>query len=469
MKANGKKINKELILHGNMVHAILSLAIPVVINSFLQTMYNLTDTYWLGQIGTAQLAAINLVSPVQNIIINFGSGITVAGSVLVTQYIGAGKKEEALRMANQIFAAAMIFALVCSSLCFLATPGIVTWLGADAETYRHSLIYLRVVIWDMPFLFMVNLFSAIHQAQGDTVRPMFLNLGGIVLNLILDPLFIVSFELGAGGAAAATLFAKMVPAIVALTLLARPEQEIRINRQYMHFEKEKLKLILKIGLPAAVGGSTMQLGFLLMSRNVYAYGTQAMAAYGIGNKVNSLITLPSNGIGSATSTIVGQNIGARQQGRAEQGYKISMRVSIVFLFIGGMILSRESISTAIVSIFSDDAEVIAMAGDFLSIMAFWCFTNGVYNSTMGLFQGTGHTEVTMAVDASRLWIFRFLTLWVCGTVLQMGVRSVWYSVVVSNGISAAILYLLYRLNIWKKPKINLKPEGDGEDATKKVR
>lgn len=465
MKASGKKINKELILHGNMMHAILSLAIPVVINSFLQTMYNLTDTYWLGQIGTAQLAAINLVSPVQNIIINFGSGITVAGSVLVTQYIGAGKKEEALKMANQIFAAAMIFALVCSSLCFLATPGIVTWLGADAETYRHSLIYLRVVIWDMPFLFTVNLFSAIHQAQGDTVRPMFLNLGGILLNLILDPLFIMGFELGAGGAAAATLFAKMVPAIVALTLLTRPGQEIHISRKHMHFEKEKLMLILKIGLPAAVGGSTMQLGFLLMSRNVYAYGTQAMAAYGIGNKVNSLITLPSNGIGSATATIVGQNIGARQQDRAEQGYKISMRISIVFLFIGGMILSRGPISTAIVSIFSDDTQVVAMAADFLSIMAFWCFTNGVYNSTMGLFQGTGHTEVTMAVDASRLWIFRFLTLWVCGELLHMGVRSVWYSVVVSNGISAAILYLLYRLNIWKKPKINLRPEDEREVGT----
>lgn len=177
MKASGKKINRELILQGNMIHAILSLAIPVVINSFLHTMYNLTDTYWLGQIGTSQLAAINLVTPVQNIIINFGSGITVAGSVLVTQYIGAGKKEEALKMANQIFMAAMLFALVCTSVCFLVTPGIVTWLGADAETYKHSLIYLRIVIWDMPFLFMVNLFSAIHQAQGDTVRPMLLNLG----------------------------------------------------------------------------------------------------------------------------------------------------------------------------------------------------------------------------------------------------------------------------------------------------
>lgn len=101
-----------------------------------------------------------------------------------------------------------------------------------------------------------------------------------------------------------------------------------------------------------------------------------------------------------------------------------------------------------------------MAADFLSIMAFWCFTNGVYNTTIGLFQGTGHTEVTMAVDASRLWVFRFLTLWVCGELLHMGVRSVWYSVVVSNGISSIILYLLYRLGIWKKAKIKLQSEAE---------
>jgi len=97
-----------------------------------------------------------------------------------------------------------------------------------------------------------------------------------------------------------------------------------------------------------------------------------------------------------------------------------------------------------------------MASDFLSIMAFWCWTNGVYNSTSGLFQGTGHTEVTMLVDASRLWVFRFLTLFFCESVLHMGVRSVWYSVVVSNAVSSLILYIVYRTNIWKKSKIKVK-------------
>ena len=100
--------------------------------------------------------------------------------------------------------------------------------------------------------------------------------------------------------------------------------------------------------------------------------------------------------------------------------------------------------------------MIGMAADFLSIMAFWCWTNGIYNSSIGLFQGTGHTEVTMLVDASRLWVFRFLTLFLCESVLHMGVRSIWYSVVVSNGISALILYVLYRMNIWRKPGMQKK-------------
>jgi putative MATE family efflux protein len=464
MKVSALK-NQEQILRGSLWRAVLALAIPVIINSFLQTMYNLTDTYWLGKLGTEQLAAINLVSPVQSIIINFGSGITMAGSVLIAQYIGAGEKKNAKGMANQIFMCAMCFAAVCATLCFLFTPGIVGWLKADGETFSHAVMYLRVVVWDMPFLYMVNIFSAVHQSQGDTLTPMFLNLGGILLNMILDPTLIVACGMGVAGAALATLLAKMVPAGVAFFLLTRKGNGIELDRRYMRFEKEKLKLILKIGLPTAIGGSTMQLGFLLMSRNVFAYGNQAMAAYGIGNRVNGLITLPTNGIGSAVATIVGQNMGAGQKDRADRGYRISMGISIVMLIAGGMILSRDFISRAVVSIFSDDGEVIAMAADFLSIMAFWCFTNGVYNSTIGLFNGTGHTEVTVAVEASRLWVFRFLTLWFCESILHMGVRSIWYSVVVSNGISSVILLILYFTGIWKKSKIKVGAGNHKEERT----
>lgn len=452
-KAKVTEKNIKLILQGSMGKAILALAVPVVINSFLQTMYNLTDTYWLGQLGTNELAAINLVSPLQQIVVNFGSGLTVAGAVLIAQLIGASKKEEAASMASQIFVCAMIFSIICAGVIAIFTPTVVNWLGADEPTAKVANVYLRIVILDMPFLYMVNIFAAIRQAQGDTVSPMFLNLTGILLNVILDPLLMIVIHWGAAGAALATVIAKAVPAMISLVILKRDTTGVRIRLKGFRFEKSKMKSILTVGLPTAIGGSTMQLGFLLMSRNVYVYGTGAMAAYGIGNKVNGLITLPSNGIGSAVATIVGQNIGANQIDRAEKGYKIARRVSVIFLFVGGLILSRPFLSEAIVGLFSTDEEVIAMAADFLSIMALWCFTNGVYNSTSGLFQGSGHTEVTMAVDATRLWVFRFATLYVCENWLHMGVRSIWYSVVVSNVLSSVILYVVYRTGLWKKKRV----------------
>lgn len=451
-KAKVTEKNIKLILQGSMGKAILALAVPVVINSFLQTMYNLTDTYWLGQLGTNELAAINLVSPLQQIVVNFGSGLTVAGAVLIAQLIGASKKEEAASMASQIFVCAMIFSIICAGVIAIFTPTVVNWLGADEPTAKVANVYLRIVILDMPFLYMVNIFAAIRQAQGDTVSPMFLNLTGILLNVVLDPLLMIVIHWGAAGAALATVMAKAVPAMISLVILKRDTTGVRIRLKGFRFEKSKMKSILTVGLPTAIGGSTMQLGFLLMSRNVYVYGTGAMAAYGIGNKVNGLITLPSNGIGSAVATIVGQNIGANQIDRAEKGYKIARRVSVIFLFVGGLILSRPFLSEAIVGLFSTDEEVIAMAADFLSIMALWCFTNGVYNSTSGLFQGSGHTEVTMAVDATRLWVFRFATLYVCEHWLNMGVRSIWYSVVVSNALSSVILYVVYRTGLWKKKR-----------------
>lgn len=456
MAGKRKKENQELILSGNLVTAILTLCIPIVINSFIQTMYNLTDTYWLGKIGTDPMAAITLVTPVQNMVVNFGSGITTAGAILISQYIGAGSKIDAKKMAGQIFICSMLFSIVCSSICYLATPSIISWLGAEGAVQKLGETYLRIVIMDMPFLYLINIFTAVNQSQGDTVRPMLLNLLGIILNMIFDPLFMIGLNLGIAGAAWATLLAKVPCAVIAFFALSNRKKEIFIDLKELHFEKEKLLSIVQIGLPTALGGSTMQLGFLLMTRNVYRYGTLAVAAYGIGNRINSLITMPSNAMGSATGTIVGQNMGAGQIERVQRTYILARRMTVAFLFIGGLILSRDLIATRIVRIFSKDEEVIPLAVEYLSILAICCWTNGFYNVQNGLFQGTGHTIITMAVDVSRLWIFRFFILFICETVFHMGVQSIWYAVVISNASSALILWIFYRTGLWKKNKVKIK-------------
>jgi len=447
---------REMILSGNLFKAILMLAVPVMINSFIQSMYNLTDTYWLGRIGTENQSAITLVSPFQNILINFGNGITTAGAILISQYLGAKEDEQANSMANHICITALGFSIICAAFCWIISPSLVHWLGATGVIYNYGLRYIRIVVLDLPFLFSINLFTSIKQAQGDTVKPMLLNLFGVIINLLLDPLFLIVWDWGIGGAALATLLAKIPCAIIAIWVLTRPNQLVRINFKGFRFESSKVSSIIKIGLPTAIGGSTMQLGFLLMTKNVNDYGFVETSAYGIGNKINSIITMPANGIGSAISTIVGQNMGANNKERADKAFHYALRIGAIFLFVFGMFLSRRFVCEPMVRFFSSDDRVIPLATDFLSLMAFWCWSNAFYNVTQGLFQGSGHTMITMIVDASRIWVFRFLTLWFCSHILKMGVESVWYAVVVSNGTSAVILYALYWTGIWKKNRVKIK-------------
>lgn len=181
--ANIAKRNSEQILSGSLNRAILGLAIPIVVNNFIQTMYNLTDTYLLGKLGTDEMAAISLVSPVQNIVINFGQGFTLAGAILISQCVGAKDEEDARSMANQLFISSIAFSVTFAIICILFAPFIIKWLGAEGKVYDYGCTYLQVVLTDLPFLFMINLFAAVNQAQGDTVRPMRLNMLGVIINL----------------------------------------------------------------------------------------------------------------------------------------------------------------------------------------------------------------------------------------------------------------------------------------------
>jgi Na+-driven multidrug efflux pump len=149
----------------------------------------------------------------------------------------------------------MGFSLLFASLVVLISPAIVGWLGADGSTYRYGVTYLRIVSASMPFLFMMNIYQAVLQAQGNTVSSMLLNFLGITVNMALDPLLMIAYPLGVAGAALATLVAKLIPAVLAFRLLRSRRQLLRLSFKGFRFEREKLKNIARIGLPTALGGT----------------------------------------------------------------------------------------------------------------------------------------------------------------------------------------------------------------------
>ncbi len=191
-------------------------------------------------------------------------------------------------------------------------------------------------------------------------------------------------------------------------------------------------MILKIGLPTAIGEVPMQLGFLLMSKNVFVYGTEAMAAYGIGNKVNGLITLPSNAIGSATAHYRGAEYGSKAAGPCGEGISVfHVDIGCIFVHRWYDLIKRYDFHGNCRNLFQGCGSC-GHGGRLFKCYGILVLYQWRIQYDLRFVQGTGHTEVTMAIDVTRLWVFRFLTLWFCESVLHMGVRSVWYSVVISN-------------------------------------
>ena len=451
--------------------ALTVFAMPMILGSFFQQVYNMADSIIVGQfVGSSALAAVGACAALTNVFICIALGAGVGAGVLVSRYFGAREYSKMKTIVSTSLISFLILSVLLGIFGFCFSHSMMSMLQTPVDILDEAVLYLRVYFVGFPFLFMYNILSTMFTSIGESRIPLGLLIFSSVLNIIMDLWMVAGLGLGVFGAALATLIAKIPCAVIALIVLTRPEQLIRINFRGFKFDKSKMGSIVKIGLPTAIGGSTMQLGFLLMTKNVNAYGPTATTAYGIGNKINSIITMPASGIGSAISTIVGQNMGAGNIKRTDKSYHIALRIGAVFLFICGMILSRRFIAEPMVRFFTSDEQVVPLATQFLSIMAICCWTNAFYNVTQGLFQGCGHTMITMAVDATRIWIFRFLTLWVCANVLGMGVESVWYAVVVSNATSALILYILYWTGIWKKSTIKIeKTQDEGNNSDEKVK
>lgn len=427
---------KNNVLEGRTSASLLKIAIPIMLGNILQLLYNFTDTYWLGKLGAEAMAAITVVSPVQSVIISFGGGLSAGGSVVMSQYFGANDTKSCSRAANQIFSLIMCFSILAAAVLFFFCEPMLGAMGAEGEVARLAVTYQQIMVIDIPLLYIVNIYTAINNAEGKTAKPLVFNLIGIIINMILDPLFIVDLGWGSAGAALATVLAKLPSAVIAILLMTSRKKEIRLRLRLMKFNWQMIQKILKISLPMSIGNSAMSFGFVLMSKSVMNYGTLAVAAYGIGNKINGIVSSPSMAMGNAVSIMSGQAKGAKRPEKARGAWLCGMGMMCALLMVTGFIISRNAVSTAIIRIFSQDLQVIEYGAHFLAVMSLWSWTNGVYDSSKGYLNGQGKTVSTVTVNAARLWLFRFAILLVCERILKIGVASIWYAVTFSNALAA---------------------------------
>lgn len=443
------KSRKHLILNGNMYKVLITLAIPIMINNLIQTLYNLVDGIWVSKLGSVPFAAVSFVWPVEFLFISIGAGISIASTSLLSQLIGAGKDKETSIYSSQIIILSILASLIFSTIGFLLTPIIVSLMGANSDLAYYSNIYLRITFVSMPFTFFYFAFNSMLVAQGNTVLPTILSGISAIINGILDPIFIFVFNLGIAGAALATLTSKVILVISGIVIICRMKSQMKPNFKNFKINKEIIKEVISVGLPSSIGQSGSALGFICLNGFIASYGTSTMAAFGMVNRITSIIQQPAMGIGSTLVTVTGQNLGANKKDRVIEGFKKASFLTLSICLAGFVVLmvyNEEIINFFMQS--KDNPEVIEEGITYLKYIVFSTPLMGMFSVYQGIFQGSGHTNYSMNMEVGRLWFVRLPMILIFKYFTSVGSDGIWFSMSFSNLVICIYGFIVYKQKKW---------------------
>ncbi len=449
-------MNENKLLNGSILKSILLLAVPIMFVNLLQVAYQLTDLFWVGRIGTEAVAAISLSFPVIFFFISLGMGLSLAGSILVAQYKGKNHQRGVDYVAGQAISLTLISAAVMSFIGYLFTDLIISLMGANQAVSSGAVSYLHISFIGMVFVFGYMSFQNILRGVGEVKIPIYIVLGTVLLNLVVDPLFIMGYgsfpAFGVAGAAVATAVTQAFAFIIALGLLIKGDMGIQLKLRNMLPDKKFIKKIFGLGIPSALEMSTRSLGMVFLTFLVAGLGTTVTAAYGIGINFFHFILLPTLGLSMATSTLVGQHIGAGKIERAELiARKSAFSGFILLSFIG--VLSF-FVAQHFASFFiPGETAVILESAMFIKIMAVSFGFFAMHQAFNGVLRGAGMTKTTMTVTIISLWFIQIPLAYFLVYYTSLQSTGLWISFPVSSIIAAAIAYAVYRSGTWKHKEI----------------
>jgi putative MATE family efflux protein len=357
----------------------------------------------------------------------------------------------------------ILLSTVLSALGLIFAKPLLTMLKTPADTFDFTLSYYRIVITGMPLSFPMFVYQSAMNGYGDTMSPLKIAMFTALVNLILDPLLIFGWlgfpALGVNGAAITTVVTRALASAIGLYLFFSGKKGIRLKLSHLKPNIDIAKLMVKIGVPSAIGFSGSALGFIVLISIVNLFGTPVVSAYGIATRIVHFYMLPAMGISSAVTAIVGQNLGAGQIQRAKEVVKKGIYL-MLFIVIPPITLTA-IFGKEVTAIFIPNDPLVHQLGQVMfyitppSLIFF-----GLGTVIEGAFHGAGYTLPVMVAQISRIWVFRIPFVYLLSIIILDGPEDVhasvgiWWGMVISNGAALLLLAIWYHVADWAKPKIN---------------
>ena len=377
--------------------ALTVFAMPMILGSFFQQVYNMADSIIVGQfVGSSALAAVGACAALTNVFICIALGAGVGAGVLVSRYFGAQNYGKMKTIVSTSLISFLLLSIFLGIFGFFGSNWMMSILQTPADIMEDAVLYLRIYFAGFPFLFMYNILSTMFTSIGESKIPLWLLIFSSVLNIIMDLWMVGGLKLGVFGAQGISAVLSLLIFLYRMRKYASP---------FHRFDKSGLRLMLKIAVPSILQQSTVSIGMMIVQAVVNPFGTQALAGYAATMRIENVFSLIFVSIGNAVSPFVSQNLGAGKIDRIKKGYRAALLLDVCFAVLAFVII--ETMHTQISSLFlgKDGTELAyQVSGDYMKWIGYFFIFMGIKMATDGVLRGLGNMRPFLTANMVNLAI-----------------------------------------------------------------
>src|SRR5216117_2678950 len=440
---------------GNLNRAILLLAIPMVLEMALESLFAVVDVFWVSHLGANAVATVGLTESLLTLVFAVALGLSLSTTAMVARRIGEKDKDGASVAAVQSVAIGLMLSCLMGVPCLFYGPLLLRLMGASPEIVAVGGNYARIALGGCGAVLMLFLNNAIFRGAGDAAIAMRLLWVSNVINLVLDPCLIFGWgpfpKLGVTGAALATFTGRSIGVLYQFYRLLRGTERIRVLRNQVKVNFQVLLRLLRVSLTGILQFAIAHTSWIGLVRIVSIFGSAALAGYTIAIRVLIFVILPSWGLSNAAATLVGQNLGAKQPERAETSVWRTGLYNMIFLGVIGIFFVV--FAEPVIRLFTNDALVVPLAVTCLRILSYGNIAYAYGMVMLQAFNGAGDTVTPTIVNFFGFWLLEIPLAYFLAITVHMRSSGVFWAIVVAEAAIAAAGIVLFRSGRWKVQQI----------------
>ena len=440
---------------GPIGRSIFLLAIPMVLEMIMESLFALSDVFFVARLGASAIATVGLTESMMIVVYTVAMGLAIAGTAVVSRRVGERDADGAARAAVQMISLGVVASVAIGVAGALAAPVLLRAMGATDDVLNTGTMFTRVLLGGSGTAFVLFVINAAFRGAGDaavSMRVLWLANG---INIVLGPMLIFGVgpfpRWGVTGAAVATTIGRGVGVGYALWRLFQGSGHLRVSREHLVIEFDTMRAMLRLAVNATFQVLVGSLSWMVLIRLMASFGSATMAGYTIAVRMVMFAMLPAWGLGNAAATMVGQALGARNPERANSAVWTAARYNVAFLGLMGAIFGI--FARPIVTAFTTDAAVLDVAVYGLRIMAagFPFFAFGMVLTQA--FNGAGDTRTPTNINIAVFWAFELPLAWVLSTQTRMGSHAVFVSVLSAYTLLAVVSAVMFRKGAWRTQRV----------------